>query len=395
MFDNYNSHDLKTKSHTGLKHMKYGAITLDTSIFERHGLVLEGGLLQTLEQFKGKPSHLILSEIIIRELNDHLVKKITTASLALTKALKTCSIHLTLDQQKIEQAQQLLVPETDNKKLAKDRINIFLGNTGAEIISASANLDVDTLIKNYFDAVAPFSGSGKKKSEFPDAIALMGLEAWAIRNNTKILAVSDDSDWESFANSSEHIDLEKNLASAISIFQPDGIAKQFCLQLAKDLPAGNLPDMYHDIDQQILESVNGLDVSAEADSQFYWEPEESVEINFNNFEFVCDDNGVALLNPIQSQDGIISVEAIINVNAQASCSFSLSVHDSIDRDDVYMGSSSQSIVLEYETEILITLVGDFAEDPDNVVVQSVEMLHSIDIVDFGQIEPDWFDDPYD
>ncbi len=41
--------------------MDYGAITIDTSIFDEKSLNLESGILKTLEQFKGKPSHLVLS----------------------------------------------------------------------------------------------------------------------------------------------------------------------------------------------------------------------------------------------------------------------------------------------------------------------------------------------
>jgi hypothetical protein len=39
--------------------MDYGAITLDTSIFDQKGLKLESGILKMLEQFNGKPSHMI------------------------------------------------------------------------------------------------------------------------------------------------------------------------------------------------------------------------------------------------------------------------------------------------------------------------------------------------
>lgn len=52
--------------------MKYGAITLDTSIFDQHGLKLDRGLLKALEQFNGKPIGLVLSEIVFRELHKHL-----------------------------------------------------------------------------------------------------------------------------------------------------------------------------------------------------------------------------------------------------------------------------------------------------------------------------------
>lgn len=55
--------------------MDYGAITIDTSIFDEKGLGLEFGILKTLEQFNGRPSHLVLSEIVVREVHSHLKKR--------------------------------------------------------------------------------------------------------------------------------------------------------------------------------------------------------------------------------------------------------------------------------------------------------------------------------
>ncbi len=56
--------------------MEYGAITVDTSIFDQKGLLLESGLLNALVQFNNKPAKLVLSEIVIREVNAHLIKKL-------------------------------------------------------------------------------------------------------------------------------------------------------------------------------------------------------------------------------------------------------------------------------------------------------------------------------
>lgn len=58
--------------------MDYGAITIDTSIFESNGLKLESGLLKMLSQFKESPAKLILSDIILRELTNHITKNTET-----------------------------------------------------------------------------------------------------------------------------------------------------------------------------------------------------------------------------------------------------------------------------------------------------------------------------
>src|SRR5260370_35343081 len=83
-----------------------------------------------------------------------------------------------------------------------------------EIVCA-AETDIKQLMARYFAAAPPFEGSGKKKNEFPDAIALLSLEAWAKAKSKTILAISNDGGWASFAEDSEHIDLGNDLAARL------------------------------------------------------------------------------------------------------------------------------------------------------------------------------------
>lgn len=69
--------------HMGLNELKelirmgeFGAISLDTSIFEAQGLKLESGLLKQLDQFLDSSTKLIISEVVKEEVLSHLTKKI-------------------------------------------------------------------------------------------------------------------------------------------------------------------------------------------------------------------------------------------------------------------------------------------------------------------------------
>ncbi|MBN2436334.1 MAG: DUF4935 domain-containing protein [Spirochaetes bacterium] len=81
--------------------IKYGAITIDTSIFDQKGLNFESGILKTLEQFKGKPIPLILSEIVIKEVQSHLMRKVMDARKQLMRAIDISKLHLLLNEEKI------------------------------------------------------------------------------------------------------------------------------------------------------------------------------------------------------------------------------------------------------------------------------------------------------
>lgn len=367
--------------------MDYGAITIDTSIFDEKGLNFESGILKTLEQFNGKPSYLVLSEIVVREVHAHLKKKAKEARASLTKAIREAKVSLAVTDD-AEEAMKALVPSVDDSDLAKGRLEAFVRSTGAKIVPASGRVELDEVIKKYFNAEAPFAESGKKKNEFPDAIALMSLESWAKEHKTKVLAVAKDSDWKRFAENSDYIDVVEDLAEAISIFQPQSSAVDYCNTISKLLPQSQPKELYQLIEQYLSENVSEIDLYPEADSPFHYEPD-FVEVLFKSFEFVTREDGSALLQPVQGQNNTLIVEAKVFVTASASSTFSLSVHDSIDKDYVSIGSSYASTEFEFSAEVLLTFEGDFDESIEYVELTGFELLSYPSDVDFGHIEPDW------
>ena len=284
--------------------MYYGAITVDTSIFDEKGLKLESGILKTLEQFNGKPSNLILSEIVVREVCAHLKKKAKEARASIQKSIRESKAHLLVSDKNAETATKVIVPELDDNEVARRRLDIFVTNTGAKIIPATGRVELDEVIKKYFQAKPPFEDTGKKKNEFPDAIALMSIESWAKDHRTKVLAVAKDGDWKRFADESEYIDIVDDLAEAISKFQPHSTAIDYTNSIAKLIPASEPAELHFLIEQYLTDQVAEIDLYPEASSQFFYEPD-YVEVRLDSFEFVCDEAGSALLQPVQGQNNMV------------------------------------------------------------------------------------------
>lgn len=369
--------------------MDYAAITIDTSIFDEKGLKLESGILKTLEQFKGKPSHLVLSQIVVREVHSHLKKKSREAREKANKAIRESTASLSVTEESAALATEALIPKVDDSEVAKRRIESFINKTGAEIVPATGRVELDHLIKRYFDSEPPFAESGKKKNEFPDAIALLSLESWAKEHNKKILAVAKDDDWKRFGDQSDRIDVIEDLAEAIAQFQPPSVAIQFCSKLAATLLKGKPEEIHELLSMYLAGAVEDLDLQAEGNSPFFYEPE-YIEVVLKDFDFVTDEEGNALLQPVQGQDGILVVEAKLHVTAMASTTFSLSVRDSIDKDYVTIGDSSVAEEIDFESEVLLTFEGNFAENAEDVELTGFELLSYPSDVDFGSIEPDWW-----
>lgn len=82
----------------------------------------------------------------------------------------------------------------------------------------------------------------------------------------------------------------------------------------------------------------------------------------------------------------------MSVDVNVECSFSFSVYDSIDRDDVPMGSSTASIQTNLDVDILVSFIGDLDKVGAEFEVEDVEIEITVPDVDFGMIEPDWMDE---
>lgn len=80
--------------------------------------------------------------------------------------------------------------------------------------------DVEKVFEQYFSAKPPFSSSGTKKSEFPDAFILSSLKDYIYQNPSKcVLIISDDPDWEKTLSDVPRAILTKNIGDGIRTLQ--------------------------------------------------------------------------------------------------------------------------------------------------------------------------------
>lgn len=84
----------------------------------------------------------------------------------------------------VEELNAINAKSVTPREAATARLAEFIRRSGCEVIAADQG-DMKRLIAMYFEPTAPFEGSGKKKNEFPDAIALVTLEDWAEKHEKK------------------------------------------------------------------------------------------------------------------------------------------------------------------------------------------------------------------
>lgn len=78
-------------------------------------------------------------------------------------------------------------------------------------------VDAQEVFADYFSAKPPFSETGSKKSEFPDAFILKGLLRYCAENiNAQILVISDDPDWKKTLADNAQIQMVNTLKDGLT-----------------------------------------------------------------------------------------------------------------------------------------------------------------------------------
>ncbi|MFT4756854.1 MAG: hypothetical protein ACI91R_001504 [Vicingaceae bacterium] len=361
---------------------EYDAILVDTSIFYGNGLRLESGLLAKLKQFAKSPIDFVVPDVIKNEILSHLDKKIKVSRNALEKAVNDASDHVFFDGSALNDAKKLIVDSEEIDGLASSRLDAFLVNTGALQIDCDNFISVSELLKKYFANEAPFSETGKKKNEFPDAIILMAVEEWAEKEGKAVLAVAKDKDWERYCNDSSNIDYIEDFSQGLSLFNTATAPYALLANLKTALENSQAKKFLTLIENQLESALSGFIPNQEADSHFYWEPE-GADGWFKSFIFTDLEFFV-----IDTDEDWVVIEARAEITVESEGVFSLAVHDSIDRDYVNLGSVTANAETAFQSQILITILGDLNGDINKLEIDDIEIVDPIGTVDFGTLKID-------
>jgi len=365
------------------KEVKYEALLIDTSIFDGNGLRLEKGLLGKLTQFKRSPVVFLMPDVIFGEIKTHLEKKIRESRSLLEKSINEAGDHLFFDGSTLTDAKALLLDSKEIEGLAESRLESFLESTGALRVECADHLDISSLLKQYFSNKAPFSESGKKKNEFPDAITLMAIEQWAESNDKSVLAIAQDPDWSRYCEESKRLVCISDLSDGLALFNKANAPYAFLSRLEAELESGIAHQFLDGVASRLSSVLDGFTPDQDADSYLHWEPEGSNGW-FDSFYFTSNEFRI-----IESDEEYIVLEAKAAITVEAEGEFSLHLHDSMDDDYVHIDSVVATAKEEFESAILITIVGNFDGPIEELDIADVEVVKTIKSIHFGTLEPDF------
>jgi hypothetical protein len=264
-----------------------------------------------------------------------------------------------------------------NRRMAE-----FQASTGYKVASTADLVSAGELFNAYFDVKPPFENKETKKFEFPDAMALQGLEEFARREGKLMLVVSGDGGWREFCKVSDWLVHARELAAAMALFQQ--APSVVCSALSRQVVEGRAEHLRSAIESELMSFVDGMDIYPEASASFYYEPE-VVEKEYVGFEFRRGPRFNLVDQDFEEERRVF--ETVVDVRISASCSFSFEVHD--EGEYISIGGAYATTEATQRMSLAITIYGDPSADFE---VAEVEVLESETTVDFGHVEPDYGDE---
>lgn len=359
----------------------YDALCLDTCIYEAQGMSFDKGLLKQLEQFNDNPASLVVPDIVHQELLTHLKQDWEDAHVVIKKALRLAS-RAGVNEERVLRAKELLMHTDENA--AAHRLDGLYRRCNAKRI-ASASEVMPKLVEMYFAATPPFERTGTKKSEFPDAIALLSLEAWAEANDYQVLVVSNDGGWLDFCARSKRLDTAEGLGEALAHFQPLSLAATIIRELQDEILCDGATS--REIGAEIRQAVERQQVTVEASSSYSMD-ERYADAAYLSHEYAIDSEFRPIVRPIRVHAHGVVLQLSATVDCEVTAEYALSVFDSIDREYVPLRTVKRSAKTTFDVDVILSLVGDFRRGLSRIKVQDIEVEGEMYIIELGDIDPD-------
>lgn len=376
---------------------EYGAISIDNSILKGAGYRFHNGLLSKLKQFKGSDIRIVQSDIVHKECEKHILNLFESDSESIKSSIDKLKERVEISSDDIDKAMELLLLRTNPKKKTKDKLDAFYNDIGAQVIVSGDYVDLNEIVRMYFDSEAPFENTSKKKNEFPDAIALMALDAWAEKNHTKVLAVSGDKGWVDYAQKSENIDISKNLPDALQRLQPQRELQKLVANIANSNILYS-QDIYDAIKNNLLESdLSEIEVnfhsSFEAEIYDINVIIEDCALEFDEFDRVA----FSVIN-IDVECGFIEVMVTAEVIAEFSVDIEFKHYDNYDGDIITISNDNFKREVSYEVDALVYIhFGTEMEDidDDSVYIEISDITNNMEKhINLGGIDPHFMMEDY-
>ena len=197
-------------------------VFLDTQVFDLHLFDFDSPLLENFRAFASSGRiNVVTTEVTCGEIEARIEEKVRESLVNLKKWLKDRSSGVL---RHVGERFEVLFLKHKAEELAgvlKRQFQEFLKATHTQILP-TGKIDGAKLMAAYFGALAPF-GPGRKKEQFPDAIAIAILRDWCEQNDCVVDVVSADEDWQRACDGCKRLRHTPELKDLLSGFVPPSV----------------------------------------------------------------------------------------------------------------------------------------------------------------------------
>lgn len=366
---------------------EWSAILVDTNIFIKTNFNFNGGHLNRLKSFKDRPEQLIFDEIVCGEVVSRFSKELFSQSAQLKKATKQAFSSKLITNENKNFIESLCVSEKEAEEKAELILSRYIDDCGANVVDTSDYANLDDIIDDYFSCKPPFGVREIKKNEFPDALCLNSVLAWAMSENEKVVLVSEDKGWIEFSElHPDYLKVVKNIPEALNTFQDFDIREFYSEKVAQNWDDVCVTFM-DSIQENLSSGLHGhtIDINVSSYLDFEYEVDEVFchNIDFSNFEGYVNVNVIE--TPKSGFGGSFVVSIMAHVKYSVVVSLDFSVYDSIDKDYTHIGSNVEDAIFEDDVEIIATLkLSDVGLELLDFEVSGLPSS-----INMGEVEPDF------
>lgn len=362
--------------------------SIDTDVIQSHGYKFGEGALHALALQRPNWFQVQLTDVVEREVLAHRMDAVSKVVQEMQTAISGAQRVVGRDLRAIKDAFDAL----DSERVARERFTRefrdFVTRMGGSVLPLDGQTLAHDLFVRYFEQLPPFEV--KKKSEFPDAASLLALESYASNHGTQGIVVSKDGGWAAFAKESDYLYHVSSLDELVALFESKGEkadkVKEKLIQQLSD-PTSQLS---HQIEAELENHVAGAFWNVDdIYSGFSLRVEGEVnQISYHDSDVDLDGLGLWL---VEHDPTVCTVEVSVNVIVDLDIGAEFFQYDTIDHEEIGMGSDEISRRVEISIDLFLMCHGDLLDASVDDWDIGFEIEGGDYRVEVGEVNPDFSD----
>lgn len=360
--------------------------SIDTDVIQSHGYKFGEGALHALALQRPNWFQVQLTDVVEREVLAHRMDAVSKAVQEMRSAISGAQRIVGQDLRAIKDAFDAL----DSERVARERFTRefrdFVTRLGGGVLTLDGRTLAHDLFVRYFEQLPPFEV--KKKSEFPDAASLLALESYARQHGTQGIVVSKDGGWAAFAKESDYLYHVSTLDELVALFESKGEkADKVKDKLIRELSDPS-SDLAHQLEATLEAHVAGAFWNVDdIYSGFSLRVEAEVnQVNYHNSDVDLDRLGLWL---VEHDPTVCTVEVSVTITVDLDIGVEFFQYDTIDHEEMGMGSDEISRRVEIDIDLFIKCQGDLLDAPVDDWDIGFEIEGGDYRVEVGEVNPDY------